>query len=447
MAELGGDDQHAEHQHQDHQQPEAGDDLVDIADVGERGEADEEAREEPLAEQADADHHPGRAGREQLDPLAAQQVHPALSSSSSMTSRKRSSRVERCGASSWTAIPSARASSPIASAPSPRDEQRPLVALDLAAARRDRRGEPLEIGGANPRGHLAAGGELGQRRLRDQLAVADHDQLVGGLVDLGEDVAGDEHGAALGGLRSQQVAQPAHPLRVESVGRLVEDQDAGIAEQRRRQRQALAHAQRVALDATVGGAASARPSPAPRRPASAGCRPPPRAPAGGCARCGRGGRRSPPAPRRSCAAARAIAVGGSPLDQRLAAARPQQAEQRPHRRRLAGAVGAEEAGHAAGLDREGEVVDGHGLAVALGQISNLELGHRRHRICSGGAARSDGAGRRRRRRVRCRALTCTADSSSSLGEAADLLRPRPRSGRGRRRRRRSAPSRSAAPRT
>ena len=52
-----------------------------------------------------------------------------------------------------------------------------------------------------------------------------------------------------GGERAQEVAQPAHALRVEPVRRLVEDEQLGLAEQRRREAEPLAHAERVALDA------------------------------------------------------------------------------------------------------------------------------------------------------------------------------------------------------
>ena len=48
---------------------------------------------------------------------------------------------------------------------------------------------------------------------------------------------------------AQQGAQPADALRVEAVERLVEHQDLGVAEQRRRQPEPLAHAQRVRADA------------------------------------------------------------------------------------------------------------------------------------------------------------------------------------------------------
>ena len=88
----------------------------------------------------------------------------------------------------------------------------------------------------------------------DEPAAVDDQHLVDGLGDLGEDVARDQHGAALGGERAQEVAQPAHPLRVEAVGGLVEDEQLGVAEQRRREPEPLAHPERVALDAAAGGA-------------------------------------------------------------------------------------------------------------------------------------------------------------------------------------------------
>ena len=56
----------------------------------------------------------------------------------------------------------------------------------------------------------------------DEAAAGDHDDLVDGLGHLGEEVAGDEDGATLGGEPAQHVAQPAHAVGVEPVGRLVE---------------------------------------------------------------------------------------------------------------------------------------------------------------------------------------------------------------------------------
>ena len=67
-----------------------------------------------------------------------------------------------------------------------------------------------------------------------------------------EQVAGHEHGAAARGLAAQQAAHPADARRVEAVRRLVED-ETRVAEQRGGNRQALAHAHRVALHAAVRG--------------------------------------------------------------------------------------------------------------------------------------------------------------------------------------------------
>ncbi len=76
----------------------------------------------------------------------------------------------------------------------------------------------------------------------------DHD-LVDGLGDLGEHVARHEDRPTVCGERAQEVAEPADSLRVEAVGGLVEDENLGIAEERRREAQALPHSEGVALDA------------------------------------------------------------------------------------------------------------------------------------------------------------------------------------------------------
>src|SRR6185437_12936653 len=47
---------------------------------------------------------------------------------------------------------------------------------------------------------------------------------------------------------AQQRAHPTHPLGVQAVGRLIQDQDLGIAEQGMGESESLAHAERVAAD-------------------------------------------------------------------------------------------------------------------------------------------------------------------------------------------------------
>src|SRR6476620_10819437 len=76
----------------------------------------------------------------------------------------------------------------------------------------------------------------------------DHD-LVDDLLDLGEDVTRDEDRPPLLRKRAQKLAKPTDSLWVEPVRRLVEHEDAGIAEQRAREAQALAHSERVTTGA------------------------------------------------------------------------------------------------------------------------------------------------------------------------------------------------------
>ena len=77
------------------------------------------------------------------------------------------------------------------------------------------------------------------------LAAADQDHLVGDLLDLVEQVAGEQHGAAAVGVRLEQAAHPADAGRVEAVGRLVEDQHGRVAEQGVGDAEPLLHAERV----------------------------------------------------------------------------------------------------------------------------------------------------------------------------------------------------------
>ena len=145
------------------------------------------------------------------------------------------------------------------------------------------------------------GHDLCHRRLRDAAALGDHDHVVGGLAHLGQHVAGDEHRAALPGQPAQEVAQPADALRVQAVGGLVEDQHPRIAEQRGRQAEPLAHAERVAARAPVGRAESATSSSSSSTRASAIPAASRERRAGGCGRCGPDAASRRRARRRRCA--------------------------------------------------------------------------------------------------------------------------------------------------
>ena len=64
-------------------------------------------------------------------------------------------------------------------------------------------------------------------------------------------MARHEHRVALGGPSPQQVPHLVDPLRVESVGRLVEDQHRRIAQQGAGKAEALSHPERVGTDPTI----------------------------------------------------------------------------------------------------------------------------------------------------------------------------------------------------
>jgi hypothetical protein len=63
-----------------------------------------------------------------------------------------------------------------------------------------------------------------------------------------EEVGGEQHGAAAGGVVAEHHAHPVDAGGVEAVGRLVEDEDARLAEQRVRDAEPLPHAERVVAD-------------------------------------------------------------------------------------------------------------------------------------------------------------------------------------------------------
>ena len=89
----------------------------------------------------------------------------------------------------------------------------------------------------------------------DESAVAQNHDLVGQVLDLGEQVAGDEDRAAGCGTIPQQVAKPADALRVEPVAGFVEHQDGWVTQQRGGDAESLPHAEGVGAHAAVGRAA------------------------------------------------------------------------------------------------------------------------------------------------------------------------------------------------
>ncbi len=113
---------------------------------------------------------------------------------------------------------------------------------------------------------------VGQRPLGEQPAGA-HDPDVGGdLLDLGEQVAGDQDGGAVSGELTDQVADLAGALRIQAVRRLVEDQQVARLQQCSRQPEPLLHPRASTGGTSCRAAASARPGRARPRCAGAGRR-------------------------------------------------------------------------------------------------------------------------------------------------------------------------------
>jgi hypothetical protein len=179
-------------------------------------------------------------------------------------------------------------------------------------------------------------------------------------------MAGNQDRTALRGERPEQITDPSHALRVQPVHGLVEDENGRIAEQRRREPQPLAHAQREAADPLAGHIGQTD---------SLHCG----------HYCGRGDGVGPgdPAQVLDRGPARMHGVGveqrpdhvhrmldrgvRSAADECVARGRCGKPKQDPHCGGLAGAVRAEESGDHARTDGERQVVDGDGVAVPFGQ--------------------------------------------------------------------------------
>ncbi len=294
--------------------------------------------------------------------------------------RKSSSRLGCSVRSSWRATPWVWASVADLGGGGPAHRQGVVQAVDGRAGGDERGLQLLGLRRADAHHRLRRRGQLLDGPLREQPALAHDEHVVDGLLDLGEHVAGDEDRAALAACLRRNVRSQQHPFRVEAVGRLVEDEHLGVAEQGRGERQALSHARGVALDRPFGralqldelerlvharvGDAGAGGDHAQRvAPGAAGVE------AGGVEeRADPGGGRAQ------------LAVPAAE-DGHRAGRRAHEVEDHAQRGRLAGTIGAEDAGDGAFLDGEAHVVDGEDLlAEALGEVIGLDDGHRPSRM-------------------------------------------------------------------
>jgi hypothetical protein len=214
--------------------------------------------------------------------------------------------------------------------------------------------------------------ELADRALGDDLAHVDDRRDVTRLLDLVEQVRGQQHGAALADQLPDEVAHLQDAGRVEPVHRLVQDQQRRVGQQAARHAEALAHAQRVALDAVIatrGEPDALQRAVDPRRGVIAA----------------RGGMDL------HVLAAGQVRVKARLLDDRAdaserrgtvtrqvapeqphaTAGRLGQAEQQPDERGLAGAVGAQKAEGAAARHRQVDAVKRHPRAEPLTEADRL----------------------------------------------------------------------------
>jgi hypothetical protein len=112
------------------------------------------------------------------------------------------------------------------------------------------------------------------RRVGEQPAPADDDQVASGQGQLVQQVGGDDHRPALGG-QAPKGTGPNRCLGVEAVQRLVEDDRGGVAEQGGGDAQALAHAERAATGPPahhLGHPGAGDPAPRARRARGRACR-------------------------------------------------------------------------------------------------------------------------------------------------------------------------------
>src|SRR5580765_615840 len=230
----------------------------------------------------------------------------------------------------------------------------------------------IELAGLEAdRGHRP-GANLGHRSLGDEVPVAHDTQVGADLLHLGQQVAGDEHGGAVGGERADERPDLAGPLRVQAVRRLVEHEQVARHEQGCSDGEPLPHAEGVGpvllprrrkeADPLQGGVDAA--AGAPRVGVAVGRVQP--GEVGPSAQVGMEGRsldeRAHPGQGLPGPSGHRLPEQGSGPGRRL-----DEAEQHPDRRRLAGPVGPEEPVDRTRRHGQVDPVDSRPSAEALGQ--------------------------------------------------------------------------------
>ena len=107
--------------------------------------------------------------------------------------------------------------------------------------------------GQTDHGQRIGSGQLGDGPGQDHPAALHDDDVTAGQLDLGEQVAGDDHGPPGGGVVGQDLPHGPDLRRIETVGRFVEQQQRRQPEHRLGDAEALPHALAVAANLPVDG--------------------------------------------------------------------------------------------------------------------------------------------------------------------------------------------------
>ncbi|EPJ35721.1 putative Bacitracin transport ATP-binding protein BcrA [Streptomyces afghaniensis 772] len=210
------------------------------------------------------------------------------------------------------------------------------------------------------------GDEGRDTHVRQELPAPDDDEMVGGQRHLAHQMGGDEDRTALRGECLHQVAHPEDALGVEAVDRLVEQQHLRVAEQRGGDAQPLSHAEGEALGPLPGHVLEAHDPEHLVHPFGRDARQ-----LGQAQQVVAGG----PAAVHGLGVQQGTDLTGGvgqlairvTADRHVPGRRVVQAEDHPHRRRLARAVRSEEARDGPRPHLEGKVVHSGLVAVALRQ--------------------------------------------------------------------------------
>lgn len=108
-------------------------------------------------------------------------------------------------------------------------------------------------GGEGQGGEVAAEEEVVEGALREERAVEEDGDFVADVLDVGEEVGGEEDGFAAGGEGADDVLDLARALGVEAGGGFVEDDEVWVVEEGLREADAAGHALGEVADDAVAG--------------------------------------------------------------------------------------------------------------------------------------------------------------------------------------------------